>query len=168
MPDLPHGWRMRNSEGEKKGPPVEDNIFHSGDEGSEPGSDQLDIRPDSEGWDDVEDDTEEVMVKDLLSDKTFPSASAMIEYCKETHGLDFLAVIRDNKLDFYSAIKLINYIRSEVKAGQAKPKVTDSTLWSDDKYLQPVLEDDALLFNLDDLVDTAVPEDEEKTKEAES
>lgn len=89
---------MRNSEGEKKGPPVEDDIFHSGDEGSEPGSDQLDIRPDSEGWDDVEDDTEELAVKDLLSDETFPSANAMIEHCKKSHGFDFLAVIRDHSM----------------------------------------------------------------------
>lgn len=62
----------------------------------------------------------------------------------------------------------MNYIRSEVKAGQAKPNVSDPSSWQDDKYLQPVLEDDALLFTLDDIVDTAEPETEEESKKEES
>lgn len=67
------------------------------------------------------------------------------------------------ELDFYSSIKLVNYIRAEVKAGKEKPDVSDPTLWADDKYLQPTLEDDALLFGLDELDDS--PEaDETDTK----
>jgi protein arginine N-methyltransferase 3 len=46
---------------------------------------------------------------------------------------------------------LINYIRNEVKNGNFQPDVSLATKFADDKYLQPVLEDDALLFSIDDL-----------------
>jgi protein arginine N-methyltransferase 3 len=48
----------------------------------------------------------------------------------------------------------VNYIRNEVKSGNTKPDVSSTAVFSDDKYLQPVLEDDALLFSLDDLLDS--------------
>lgn len=63
----------------------------------------------------------------------------------------------DADLDFYQTIKLVNYIRSEVANGNASttklPNVSDKSLWADDKYLQPALEDDALLFSLDELLE---------------
>jgi protein arginine N-methyltransferase 3 len=46
---------------------------------------------------------------------------------------------------------LVNYIRNEVKNGNFQPDVSSATRFADDKYLQPVLEDDALLFSIDDL-----------------
>jgi protein arginine N-methyltransferase 3 len=46
---------------------------------------------------------------------------------------------------------LVNYIRNEVKNGNLQPDVSSTTKFADDKYLQPVLEDDALLFSIDDL-----------------
>lgn len=67
------------------------------------------------------------------------------------------------ELDFYASIKLVNYIRAEVKAGKERPDVSDPASWADDKYLQPTLEDDALLFGLDELDDTPV-EDETDAK----
>jgi len=54
-------------------------------------------------------------------------------------------------LDFFSSIKFVNYIREQVKIGKLKPDVSSSALFQDDKYLRPTLEDDALLFSLDDL-----------------
>jgi hypothetical protein len=54
-------------------------------------------------------------------------------------------------LDFYATIKLVNYIRSEVLSGHATPDVSKPEAWADDKYLQPALADDALLFSLDEL-----------------
>jgi protein arginine N-methyltransferase 3 len=54
-------------------------------------------------------------------------------------------------LDFYQSIKLVNYIRASVKEGNLTPDVSSSSSFVDDKWLQPVLEDDALLFSLDDL-----------------
>ena len=40
-----------------------------------------------------------------------------------------------------------------MKAGNAKPDVSSRSLFEDDKYMIPTLEDDALLFSLDDISD---------------
>lgn len=50
-----------------------------------------------------------------------------------------------------SSIKLVNYIRQQAKEGNTKLEIVAAADFEDDKYLQPVLEDDALLFSLDDL-----------------
>lgn len=103
MPDLPHGWRMRNADGEKVGPPVEeDGNYHlSGDEddhhsadGSEPdiALAGIDLKPDSEGWDDVEDDTEDIRVKCLFCEAQFGGAQAMNEHCASVHDFDLAKV----------------------------------------------------------------------------
>ncbi|KAF2170254.1 hypothetical protein M409DRAFT_19857 [Zasmidium cellare ATCC 36951] len=162
MPELPHGWRVRNSNGEVKGPPPESDHSDSED-GSEfsDNGEPLDIRPDSPGWEDLEDDTETLNIQCLFCATTFPSAKAMLDHCTESHDFDFLDVQRQHKLDFYGAIKLVNYIRSEVKAGKEKPAVDDAKLWEDDKFLQPALADDALLFSLDDVIDVAAGAEED-------
>lgn len=67
-------------------------------------------------------------------------------------------------LDFYESIKFVNYIRSQVKSGNLKPDVSSASFFSDDRYLQPVLEDDALLFSLDDL-SSSQAEDESVVKD---
>lgn len=48
-------------------------------------------------------------------------------------------------------IKLVNYIRAQVQQGSSNPDVSDPANWQDDKFMQPVLENDALLFGLDEL-----------------
>lgn len=59
----------------------------------------------------------------------------------------------------------MNYIRSEVKNGNKNPDVSDAAKFADDKYLQPVLEDDAVLFSLDELsADDEEPQSEEAKK----
>ncbi|KAK4627282.1 Ribosomal protein arginine N-methyltransferase rmt3 [Fulvia fulva] len=158
MPGLPHGWRMRNKDGEVAGPPPEaDGVYDSQDEDSEDGfAEALDVRPDSEGWEDAEDDTEVLSIKCLLCDEKFPTAQAMSEHCAKTHDFDLVSVQRQHKLDFYTTIKFVNYIRSEVKAGKERPDVSDAASWSDDKFLQPALDEDALLFSLDDILDAPV------------
>jgi protein arginine N-methyltransferase 3 len=48
-------------------------------------------------------------------------------------------------------IKFVNYVRSQVKDGNAKPETENPASWDDEKFMQPVLEDDALLFSVDEL-----------------
>jgi hypothetical protein len=48
-------------------------------------------------------------------------------------------------------IKLVNYIRSEANKGNREPDVTSIGRFSDDCYLKPILENDAVLFSLGDL-----------------
>ena len=54
-------------------------------------------------------------------------------------------------LDYIGTVKLVNYIRSQVKTGNKSPDLSSKTIFQDHQFLQPVLEDDALLYSLDDL-----------------
>lgn len=49
-------------------------------------------------------------------------------------------------------IKLVNFIRSEVQWGNMTPDLSSKAAFEDDRYLQPVLEDDAVLYSIDDVV----------------
>ncbi|EOD43380.1 putative protein arginine methyltransferase protein [Neofusicoccum parvum UCRNP2] len=117
---------------------------------SDSGSDPLDTRGD-EGWEDAEPDVEEIQVVSLFGDDVFPDVKQMIDDCNKRYNFDFIGVQKKLGLDFFSSIKLVNYIRSEVKNGNKNPDVSSVSLFADDKYLQPVLEDDAVLFSLDEL-----------------
>ncbi len=71
---------------------------------------------DEEGWQDAEHDEEEdsVAVISLLDDRVFTDAMSMLAYCKEQHGLDFLAIRERLGLDFHGSVKLINF--SKIKS----------------------------------------------------
>lgn len=66
-------------------------------------------------------------------------------------------------LNFLDVVKLVNYIRSEVKVGIKKPDVSAKSGFEDDQYLLPVLEDDALLWNLHDIVGQDLDDVDEDT-----
>lgn len=66
----------------------------------------------------------------------------------ETNSFDFAI-----DLDFLDSIKLVNYVRTQVKAGNKTPDVSSKSQFEDDAYLKPVLEDDALLYSLDDIAE---------------
>lgn len=56
------------------------------------GFNALDIREDSEGWNDAEDDAEEFEVVCLLCKDSKPSVVAMAEHCKSEHDFDIVAI----------------------------------------------------------------------------
>nr|CAB91258.1 related to protein arginine N-methyltransferase 3 [Neurospora crassa] len=78
----------------------------------------------------------------------------MLNYCKDK-GLDFLAIRDRLNLDFYGLIKLINFIRSKVHEGVPLPAEITAADLEDDRYLKPVLDDDALILCLDDLPESS-------------
>ena len=116
-------------------------------------SEQLEEQ-DEQGWEDVEEDREDVQIKCLFDDKTFSSATEMLKYCKESHDFDIWKLRRDLNLEFLDLIKLINYIRTQVQSGDTKPDISSKAQFEDEKYLKPVLEDDALLYSLDDIAES--------------
>lgn len=67
-----------------------------------------------------------------------------------TGSLSYFAL---SDLDFLESIKLVNYVRSQVRAGNMSPNVSSKDAFADDAYLKPVLEDDALLYSLDEVED---------------
>ena len=155
MPELPPGWWVTNSSGSYAGPPpIQDD---DGDQEADANADNneggLDIRPDSPGWEDVEPDTEALSVQCLLCSQQFPSAPLMLNHCKSLHGFDFLAVVKQQGLDFYATIKYINFIRLNVQNGLTNPtQFSDPSGFASDELAKPVMEDDALLFTLDEVV----------------
>jgi protein arginine N-methyltransferase 3 len=93
--------------------------------------------------------------KDLFSDRQWSRVSDMTEHLKTEYGFDLAATIKNlgPDADELTIIKLVNYLRTEAQKG-TDPKTLKVTIedLSSDKYLQPVLEDDALLFELGDLM----------------
>ncbi|KAL5000251.1 S-adenosyl-L-methionine-dependent methyltransferase [Aspergillus recurvatus] len=108
---------------------------------------------DEEGWEDVEPDDETQPVVGLFSDKVFPDVRSMLKECKDKHDFDLMKLQKELDLDFLDTIKLVNYIRSSVKNGYMTPDVSSKDKFQDEIYLKPVLEDDALLYSLDDIED---------------
>lgn len=119
---------------------------HSGSDTSD-----IDLNEEEEGWEDAEPQEEQDQIVSLFDDKTFTDVPSMLLYCKEKFGFDFLEVRNKFSLDFYGTIKLVNYIRSTVRNGQTTLLDVAKADFEDDKFMMPVLQDDALLFNLDDL-----------------
>ncbi|KAL4931196.1 protein arginine methyltransferase RmtB [Aspergillus undulatus] len=108
---------------------------------------------DEEGWEDLEPDDETQPVVGLFSDKVYPDVRSMLQESKDKHNFDLKKLKKDLDLDFLDTIKLVNYIRSSVKNGDLTPDVLTKEKFEDEVYLKPVLEDDALLYSLDDVED---------------
>lgn len=106
---------------------------------------------DDEGWEDAEPEEERTRIVSLLDNEVFPDVGSMLAHCKKRHSFDFLQIKSKFSLDFYGCIKLVNYVRSEIKSGRLVSSDILQTDFEIDKYLIPVLQDDALLFNLGDL-----------------
>ncbi|KAH8677705.1 S-adenosyl-L-methionine-dependent methyltransferase [Xylariales sp. PMI_506] len=121
-------------------------------------SESFDSREDDEGWDDVDAEEEERQeVISLLDASVFPDVMAMLAYCKDKHGFDFLNVRQKLQLDFHGSVKLVNYIRQRVHDGQPVTEEISKSDIDQDRYLKPVLEDDAVIIGLFDLPDV-IPE----------
>lgn len=109
---------------------------------------------DDEDFSDNEEE-EQGDAKCLFCAETKKGVQLILEHCKTEHNFDFAGFKKTHFLDFYTSIRLVNFIRSAVKAGQDQITVlknlqTDSNWTVDEKYLQPVLEDDAFIFNMDE------------------
>ena len=59
-------------------------------------------------------------------------------------------------LDYLGLVKLVNYVRSEERKGTQNVRlvIDDDSVFQDDRYLLPVLEDDALLYSLEDILES--------------
>ncbi|KAL2337217.1 hypothetical protein Fmac_011663 [Flemingia macrophylla] len=122
-----------------------------------------------EAWDDWEGDEgeRESEFACLFCDSHYSSCGSLFEHCASLHHFDFHAVRAALNLDFYASFKLINFIRSQVAeircwncglAFQCNRDLQNhlhdvvdfseiKTLWNDDKYLIPFMQDDSLLYS---------------------
>jgi protein arginine N-methyltransferase 3 len=118
--------------------------------GSSEASDILDLKND-EGWEDAEPDQEEEAFISLLDDEVFPDLMSMLDHCRRKYNFDFLEIRQRLTQDFYDNVKLVNFIRSQVHSGLIITSNISKADFADEKFLKPVLEDDALLISLDEL-----------------
>lgn len=107
---------------------------------------------DTADWLDVEPDEEKIVFVSLFDAKTFSSLEGLLTYCTSQYAFDLVATVHRLELEFHDAIKLINFIRARTKEKQNLPTAISTRDFSDDKYLKPVLENDALLFSLDEIL----------------
>ncbi|CAG8978088.1 hypothetical protein HYALB_00000760 [Hymenoscyphus albidus] len=128
-------------------------------------ADILDLK-DDEGWEDAEPEEDTTQFISLMDDEVFSDINQMLKHCKEKHNLDFLDLRQKLALDFYGNIKLVNFIRSQVHDGKSIPQDLSRKDFEDEKFLKPILEDDAVLFSLDDLPEVAGAEDSEENDKA--
>ncbi|XP_021299978.1 probable protein arginine N-methyltransferase 3 [Herrania umbratica] len=103
----------------------------------------------------------------LFCDSKYGSCDALFEHCRLTHFFDFNGIRKELGLDFYGSFKLINYVRSQVANNrcwscgvhcQSKQDLQShlhqsvnskdfKLLLDDDKYLNPFMQEDSLLYS---------------------
>lgn len=105
-------------------------------------------------WLDLESDEESTPITSFFTSQTFSTVAAMLEDSVKNHGYNFVEDVQKLQLDFHGAVKLVNFVRDHVKSGLPLPKDITAKDLEDDKYLRPVLENDALIFSLDEVLET--------------
>lgn len=84
-------------------------------------SDEMEEDDDDIGWDDddnIDDENEDLLigpVKCLFSDRIFNSANEVFSHCANEYSFNFLSFCCQWSLDCIGYIKLVNFIRSEVR-----------------------------------------------------
>ncbi|KAJ9463079.1 putative protein arginine N-methyltransferase 3 [Diplonema papillatum] len=107
---------------------------------------------DEDKWSDYEGDGADLVgpTKCLLTDDMFDSATLALA-ASEEKGLKFAAATKGKST--YIKMKVVNFVREAVSCGKTVDEINASLVsreWEDDKYLKPFLENDPLLFTLDD------------------
>ena len=69
-----------------------------------------------------------------------------------TSTLSSLRLTQLIELELLEMVKLVNYIRSETREGRRSLDVSTKAIFEDDSYLKPVLDDDPLLYSLEDAI----------------
>ncbi|KAK1064465.1 hypothetical protein LTR12_007080 [Friedmanniomyces endolithicus] len=157
---LPAGWRVINNTGTWSAPAAPPDSGSDSEDGN-PLTEE-DLRPDSPGWEDVEEEVEVASIKCLICDEKLDGARKMVVHCMEIHSLDLDRIRKEHRLDFIATIQLVNYMRSEVRSNNTITTdhlVSSPVAFRQDRFMQPVLEDDALLYSIDELANPNDPED---------
>ncbi len=112
------------------------------------GANEEEIEDDS--WDDLMDEVE-VETQCLFCSDLLKDPEACFVHMKTAHAFDFEAIQKENKLDYYASMKLLNYLRHcQTSAEAAKVfEFPDPKLWNKTEFLFPVYEEDPLLTAID-------------------
>ncbi|EPX72955.1 uncharacterized protein SOCG_00715 [Schizosaccharomyces octosporus yFS286] len=105
---------------------------------------------DSETVSDINDEDAEPLIAKCVFCEERLEPEECIRHCKTIHNWDLPSIQKLYNLDIYDTIRFINYAR--ITQSKEIPNKSDP-LWTESKWLIPVLEDDALLIFLDDAAD---------------
>ncbi|KAL9602225.1 MAG: hypothetical protein Q9219_001949 [cf. Caloplaca sp. 3 TL-2023] len=108
---------------------------------------------DEDEWRDIEPDYVVASYIGFGGNTTFRDIREFLVDAKENHDIDLIEMRNTNNLDTFGMIKLINYVRAQMNRGLFRPDMSPQSFLEGDQYLKPVLEDDALLYSIDDLFD---------------
>ncbi|XP_037949027.1 protein arginine N-methyltransferase 1 [Teleopsis dalmanni] len=88
----------------------------------------------------------------LFCSKIFKGVNAAIDHITKEHNVNFRHLKSKFKMDQYSFIKLINYIRAENVSPKDLELIQD-VLWDDEKYLRPKDYETWLTYDYDELLE---------------
>jgi protein arginine N-methyltransferase 3 len=108
-------------------------------------------------WEDPEEDVR-YEFKAFHDDMIFDSLESLYAYERQAYSFNLQALRKTYKLDLYGTIRLVNFVR-QTKTPGAQLGERIAEVVKDDKWLQPALEDDAVLFHL-------AEDDDEETETA--
>uniref|UniRef100_A0A7S3NLG1 Uncharacterized protein n=1 Tax=Aureoumbra lagunensis TaxID=44058 RepID=A0A7S3NLG1_9STRA len=103
-----------------------------------------------------EEQVESALAVGITNKQTYPDASRALE-AEKKNGLDLFALIHMFKLDFYGGVRLINTARRLADEGLNATQIfqrleTDLSWQNDAAALTPIIEDDALIEFLDEII----------------
>ncbi|KAL8709471.1 MAG: hypothetical protein Q9220_005854 [cf. Caloplaca sp. 1 TL-2023] len=108
---------------------------------------------DEDGWKDVEPDSANPAFIGFNGSTTFLSLDDLLKDAVENHGVDLIEMRQRFDLDTFGMIKLINFTRTQIAKGILRPDTSPNLFLDGEVYLKPFVEDDALLYSVDDLFD---------------
>jgi protein arginine N-methyltransferase 3 len=108
---------------------------------------------------DWSEDAEEQAVRSLFAEVDFTTVADLIQHDSSTFGFNIVTKIMDSgkAIDEISVIKLVNFVRAHVKDLGRPYSIEDTSnlltaindkRYLDDRFMMPVLADDALLYRL--------------------
>lgn len=96
----------------------------------------------------------------LFSEKIFPTAAECLSHAAQAHGVDLADIAGSLRLDIYSRVKLVNFVRGRVAAAASSAAIAQELRqaaaseargawpWEDERFLVPVVPEDPLLYSL--------------------
>ncbi|KAG5675485.1 hypothetical protein PVAND_005385 [Polypedilum vanderplanki] len=123
---------------------------------------------DEEKWIEINEDNDSVNIRCLFCSSEFPSIENSFEHLQNVHQFNLVEYKTKFSMDFYSYIKMINFIRCNNNTDQNKLLSSDNKpLWLDEKYMKPANDsyDPWLSYDFDELkiIENRNNDDDEKS-----
>jgi len=126
------------------------------------------VDDEDDAWSDCEAADAEALVPSITDvNRSFPSAADALAF-DVSNGFDLAKIATARKVDFYGAVKLVNFARAAVAraapfdaaaAAALTSALTEGDEWRGDAFLKPALDPDELLHRLEDCLDLVSDDD---------